>query len=185
MVILVALLRALVAPLLLLISVVLSYTAALGAAGILFRALGQARVDQSLLLYGFIFLVALGIDYSIFLMTRVREEVGKTDHARGLLKGLVVTGGVITSAGAVLAGTFAALGVLPVVSFLQLGLLVAIGIAIDTFVVRTVLVPSVALDVGPLVWWPSSRYWRASPNRLRFRRPGEADRAADKELTRN
>lgn len=154
--VLVLLLRALVAPLLLMVSVVLSYVAALGAAGLLFQALGRPRVDQSLLLYGFIFLVALGVDYTIFLMTRVREEADHAGHKEGVLTALVATGGVITSAGTVLAGTFAVLGVLPVVSIVQLGLLVAIGVALDTFIVRTLLVPSVALDIGSLIWWPTS-----------------------------
>jgi len=168
--VLVALLRALVAPVLLLASVVLSYAAAIGASSLLFSALGHATVDQSLLLYGFIFLVALGVDYTIFLMTRAREEARELGHGPGVLKALEVTGGVITSAGAVLAGTFAVLGVLLVVSFLQLGLLVAIGIAIDTFVVRTVLVPSLALDIGPFIWWPSRLSRTASSSRLASKR---------------
>jgi RND superfamily putative drug exporter len=163
--VLILLLRALVAPLVLLASVVLTYLSALGAAGLVFHVLGRPNVDQSLLLYGFIFLVALGVDYTIFLMTRVREEVGHAGHAKGVLTALVATGGVITSAGTVLAGTFAVLGVLPIVSIVQLGLLVAIGVALDTFVVRTLLVPALALEIGPSMWWPSRLARQSGPER--------------------
>ena len=153
---LVLLLRAFMAPVLLLASIVLSYAAAVGTAVVLFRALGYPRIDRSLLLIGFIFLVALGVDYTIFLISRAREEVLRCGHDGGVLAGLTVTGGVITSAGLVLAATFSALAVLPVVQTLQQGLLVAVGVLLDTFIVRTLLVPAMALDIGPRYWWPSS-----------------------------
>jgi putative drug exporter of the RND superfamily len=153
---LILLLRSVVAPVLLLASIVLSYAAAVGTAVVLFRALGYPRIDRSLLLIGFIFLVALGVDYTIFLMNRAREEVLARGHDRGVLAGLTLTGGVITSAGLVLAATFSALAVLPVVQTLQQGLLVAVGVLLDTFIVRTLLVPALALDIGPRYWWPGS-----------------------------
>jgi len=106
-------------------------------------------------LFAFVFLVALGVDYNIFLMTRVREEVGRIGHRRGVLRGLRVTGGVITSAGVVLAATFAALGVIPVLFLLQLAIIVALGVLIDTTLVRSLLVPALALEIGPKTWWPS------------------------------
>ena len=149
------LLRSVVAPVLLLVSVVLSYLAALGTAALLFRALGHAHIDKSLLLFGFLFLVALGVDYTIFLMTRVREEALQHGHRAGVLTGLTVTGGVITSAGLVLAASFSVLAVLPVVSSLQEGLLVAVGVLLDTFLVRSLLVPALALQLGPKLWWPA------------------------------
>jgi RND superfamily putative drug exporter len=102
----------------------------------------------------FTFLVALGIDYNIFLVTRVREETEKNGTRRGALIGLSATGGVITSAGLVLAGTFAVLGTLPMVAFAELGFAVGLGVLLDTFVVRSVLVTSLFLDVGARVWWP-------------------------------
>ena len=105
------------------------------------------------------FLVALGIDYNIFLMTRVREEALRYGTADGVVRGLAVTGGVITSAGLVLAATFAALGVIPILFLAQLAVIVALGVLLDTFVVRTLLVPALVLDLGKVVWWPS-RLWR-------------------------
>ncbi|MFG3661557.1 MMPL family transporter [Streptomyces sp. NPDC047706] len=161
--VLIVLLRALVAPLLLLGTVVLSYFAALGASNLLFEhLLGFAGVDWSLPLMGFVFLVALGIDYNIFLMHRVREETGRLGHERGVVEGLISTGGVITSAGVVLAATFAIFAVLPLVTMAQLGVLVGIGVLLDTFLVRTVLVPALALDLGRRFWWPG-RLSRALP----------------------
>lgn len=155
LVVLIALLRALVAPLLLLATVVLSYAAALGASNLLFEhVLGFAGVDWSIPLMGFVFLVALGIDYNIFLMHRVQEETARLGHARGVLEGLTGTGGVITSAGIVLAATFAILAGLPLVTMAQMGVLVGLGILLDTFLVRTVLVPALALDPGRPFWWP-------------------------------
>ncbi|MGW1552174.1 MMPL family transporter [Streptomyces sp. NPDC002346] len=153
--ILVVLLRALVAPLLLMATVVLSYFAALGISWQLFQhVLGFPAVDIQVMLIGFLFLVALGVDYNIFLIHRIREEVGHRGHRAGVLSGLTSTGGVITSAGAVLAATFAALTTAPQVAFIEIGIVVAIGVLIDTFLVRSVLVPALALDVGRTFWWP-------------------------------
>jgi RND superfamily putative drug exporter len=120
-----------------------------------------AGADSSYPLFAFVFLVALGIDYNIFLMTRVREEVKRRGHRAGTLLGLAVTGGVITSAGVVLAATFAALGVLPLVFLAQLAFAVAFGVLLDTLVVRSLLVPALMVDAGPIVWWPS-RLWRST-----------------------
>ncbi|UUN28178.1 MMPL family transporter [Streptomyces sp. FIT100] len=153
--VLIWLLRALVAPLLLLATVVVSFFAALGASNLLFEhVFGFAGVDWSIPLLGFVFLVALGIDYNIFLMHRVREEAARLGHARGVLEGLTSTGGVITSAGVVLAATFAVFAGLPLVTMAQMGVLVGIGVLLDTFLVRTVLVPALALDLGRWFWWP-------------------------------
>lgn len=154
--ILVLLLRSVVAPLLLMGTVVLSFGAAIGVSALVFRhVFGFAGADSSFPLFVFVFLVALGIDYNIFLMTRVREEAQRVGHRRGALVGLAATGGVITSAGLVLAGTFAALGTLPAVSFAEIGFAVAFGVLLDTLVVRSVLVTALNLDVGPRMWWPS------------------------------
>jgi putative drug exporter of the RND superfamily len=153
--VLMALLRAVVGPLVLLGTVLLSYAAALGAGGLLMRALGFDAVDVSLPLLAFVFLVALGVDYTIFLMSRVREEVAQVGHRAGVTRGLIATGGVITSAGLVLAGTFSVLTVMPIVFMIGLGVVVALGILLDTFVVRSLLVPALAIDVGPRFWSPS------------------------------
>ncbi len=150
------LLRALLAPLLLIGTVVLSFAATLGVCGWAFTHLfGFAGADQSFPLFAFVFLVALGIDYNIFLMTRVREETLAFGTRQGVLRGLSVTGGVITSAGVVLAATFAVLGVLPLVFLAELGFAVAFGVLLDTLVVRTILVPALAHDIGRRIWWPS------------------------------
>jgi RND superfamily putative drug exporter len=150
------LLRSIVAPLLLMATVVLSFGAALGVSALVFRHLfGWGGEDTSFPLYVFVFLVALGIDYNIFLMTRVREEAAKHGTRRGALTGLAATGGVITSAGLVLAGTFAALGSLPLVAFAEIGFAVAFGVLLDTLVVRSVLVTALNLDIGRWMWWPS------------------------------
>ncbi|ALC23573.1 MMPL family transporter [Streptomyces pristinaespiralis] len=171
--VLVWLLRAIVAPVLLLATVVLSYFAALGASNLLFEhVLGFAGVDWSLPLMGFVFLVALGIDYNIFLMHRVREESERLGLARGVLEGLTTTGGVITSAGVVLAATFAVFAGLPLVTMAQMGTIVGIGVLLDTFLVRTVLVPALALDLGRWFWWPG-RLFRAGA-----RAEAGADRSA-------
>jgi RND superfamily putative drug exporter len=154
LVVLVLVLRALVAPVLLVASVVLSYAAAMGAAAWVLQALGHRYMDPTLPLWTFLFLVTLGVDYTIFLMTRAREEVGKVGHRAGILSALTVTGAVITSAGTVLAATFATLTVLPAVTPLQVGLIVALGVLLDTAVVRTLLVPTLAIDVGTRFWWP-------------------------------
>ena len=151
------LLRAVVAPLLLVATVVLSFAAALGVSTLVFdHVFGFAGADPSFPLWTFVFLVALGTDYNIFLMTRVHEESRRHGTRRGALIGLAATGGVITSAGVVLAGTFAALGTLPLVFVTELGFAVAFGVLLDTFVVRSVLVTALNLDVGRRIWWPSS-----------------------------
>jgi RND superfamily putative drug exporter len=155
-IILMVLLRSIIAPILLLLSTIISFGAALGIAAFLFNnVLNFPGADPSVILYAFVFLVALGIDYNIFLMTRVREEALKIGTERGVIKGLVVTGGVITSAGIVLAATFAALGVIPILFLFQLAFIVAFGVLLDTFVVRSLLVPALIKDIGPFVWWPS------------------------------
>jgi putative drug exporter of the RND superfamily len=157
LVILAPVLRALVAPLLLVGTVVLSFGAALGVSALAFdHVFGFAGADPSLPLWTFVFLVALGTDYNIFLMTRVHEETRQHGPRRGALIGLAATGGVITSAGVVLAGTFAALGTLPLVFVTEIGFAVAFGVLLDTFVVRSVLVTALNLDVGRWIWWPSS-----------------------------
>jgi RND superfamily putative drug exporter len=152
--ILVVLLRALVAPLVLIGSVVLSFAAAMGAAAFVLDAMGYTKLFDGLPLQTFLFLVALGVDYTIFLMTRAREEVGLLGHKRGVLHALSVTGGVITSAGLVLAATFAALAILPLVPSVQTGVIVAAGVLLDTFVVRSLLIPAVAVHLGRKTWWP-------------------------------
>jgi RND superfamily putative drug exporter len=152
--ILMILLRALVAPLLLIACAALSYAAALGTAALLYHAIGHSHVDPSVPLFGFLFLVALGVDYTIFYITRAKEETARSGHPAGGITALVLTGGVITSAGLVLAATFSVLTVLPVVFTVQLGLLVAVGVLLDTFVVRALLVSSLTVDLGPRMWWP-------------------------------
>ena len=163
LIILALLLRAIVAPLILMGTVVLSFGAALGLAALAFRYLfGFAGADTSTPLFVFVFLVALGIDYNIFLMTRVREESARSGTRRGALTGLAATGGVITSAGLVLAGTFAMLGTLPLVTFTEIGFTVALGVLLDTIIVRSVLVTALNLDIGRLMWWPSRLASRAA-----------------------
>ena len=155
--ILALLLRAIVAPLILIATVVLSFAAALGLSSLIFKYLfGFAGADTSVPLFVFVFLVALGIDYNIFLMTRVREESARLGTRRGAVAGLAATGGVITSAGLVLAGTFAMLGTLPLVEFTEIGVAVALGVLLDTIVVRSVLVTALTLDIGRHIWWPSA-----------------------------
>ncbi len=156
LVVLMLLLRAVVAPVLLIIANVLSFGATLGISALVFEHVFDFPAsDPSTSLIGFVFLVALGIDYSIFLMTRVREESLRQGTHPGILKGLSATGGVITSAGVVLAATFAALGVIPILFLAQIGFIVAFGVLLDALVVRSLLVPALAYDVGPLIWWPS------------------------------
>ncbi|MCQ9133159.1 MMPL family transporter [Streptomyces hilarionis] len=153
--ILCALLRALIAPLLLVGTVILSFTAALGLSALAFRHLfDYAGESTDFPLFVFVFLVALGIDYNIFLTTRIREEAAHQGTRRGVVTGLAATGAVITSAGLVLAGTFAALATLPMVAFAEIGFAVALGVLLDTFIVRSVLVTSLFLDIGPKIWWP-------------------------------
>ncbi len=150
------LLRSIVSAVLLLGTVVLSYFATLGVCALVFNHIfGFAGGDASFPLFAFIFLVALGIDYNIFLMTRVREESGKLGTRKGVIKGLTVTGSVITSAGIVLAATFGVLGILPLVFLAQLGFAVAFGVLLDTIIVRSILVPALVHEIGPKVWWPS------------------------------
>ncbi len=150
------LLRSILSAALLLGTVVLSFFATLGACQLVFENIfGFKGADTSFPLFAFIFLVALGIDYNIFLMTRVREESAKIGTRAGIIKGLTVTGGVITSAGIVLAATFAVLGVLPLVFLAELGFAVAFGVLLDTLIVRTILVPALAYDIGAKIWWPS------------------------------
>jgi RND superfamily putative drug exporter len=154
--VLTVLLRALVAPLILIGTVVLSFATALGASVFVFDHLFDfAAVEGSIPLLGFVFLVALGVDYNIFLMGRVHEESARIGTREGMLKGLSVTGGVITSAGLVLAATFSVLGVLPLVMMTELGFVVAFGVLMDTFIVRSILVPALTFDLGKRVWWPS------------------------------
>ncbi|MER5724874.1 MMPL family transporter [Streptomyces sp. NPDC002418] len=155
LIILALVLRALLAPLLLIATVVLSFAAALGVSALVFRhVFDYAGETTDFPLFVFVFLVALGIDYNIFLTTRIREEALHQGTRAGVVTGLAATGAVITSAGLVLAGTFAALGTLPVVAFAEIGFAVALGVLLDTLVVRSVLVTSLFLDIGPRVWWP-------------------------------
>ncbi|KGA07441.1 MAG: putative RND superfamily drug exporter [actinobacterium acIB-AMD-7] len=150
------LLRSVLAAGLLLLTVVLSFMATLGVCQLVFENVFDFKgADASFPLFTFIFLVALGIDYNIFLMTRVREESLKIGTRKGVIKGLTVTGGVITSAGIVLAATFAVLGVLPLVFLAQLGFAVAFGVLLDTIIVRSLLVPALVHVIGPKIWWPS------------------------------
>lgn len=160
LVILALLLRAVTAPLVLIGTVILSFLASLGISALVFDLWGFVGESPALALFGFIFLVALGVDYNIFLMARVREETLEHGTREGMLRGLAVTGGVITSAGIVLAGTFAVLAVLPLVSITQIGFLVAFGVLLDTLVVRTLLVPAMVLDLGDRTWWPSALWKR-------------------------
>jgi len=154
--ILMLLLRSILAPVLLVLSVVVSFAAALGVSALVFNHLFRfPGADPSVPLYGFVFLVALGIDYNIFLMTRVREESIRLGTRPGILRGLTVTGGVITSAGIVLAATFSALGVIPVLFLAQIAFIVAFGVLLDTLLVRSLLVPALAYDLGRVIWWPS------------------------------
>jgi RND superfamily putative drug exporter len=151
------LLRSVVAPLVLIVANVLSFGATLGVSALVFNhVFGFPGGDPTVTLIAFVFLVALGIDYSIFLMTRVREESLRIGTRPGVRKGLSVTGGVITSAGVVLAATFSALGVLPILFLAQIAFLVAFGVLLDTFVVRSLLVPALCYDIGPRVWWPGA-----------------------------
>ena len=155
-IILVFLLRSVWAPLVLLLTTLLSFGATMGVAAWLFNHVWHfPGADPSVVIFGFVFLVALGIDYNIFLMTRVREEIVKTNLRAGVLKALVVTGGVITSAGIVLAATFAALGVIPILFLVQIAFIVAFGVLLDTLLVRSLLVPSLSLELGPKIWWPT------------------------------
>ncbi|MET9916325.1 MMPL family transporter [Streptomyces sp. NPDC006435] len=153
--ILVLLLRSLLVPVLLVATVALNFLATLGVSNLVFEhLLGFSGTDASVPLYGFVFLVALGVDYNIFLMSRVREEALAHGNRQGVLRGLTTTGGVITSAGVVLAATFAALMVIPLAFLVQIAFIVAFGVLLDTLVVRSLLVPALVLDIGARAWWP-------------------------------
>jgi RND superfamily putative drug exporter len=162
--ILMLLLRAVVAPLLMIGTVVLSFAASLGASALIFKhVFGFEGTDAGFPLLAFIFLVALGVDYNIFLMTRVREESQTLGTRRGVLRGLTVTGGVITSAGLVLAATFTALATLPLVGMAEMGFVVAFGVLLDTIVVRSLLLPALSFDIGRRIWAPSRLAHAESP----------------------
>lgn len=156
LVVLIILLRAFVLPVLLLLATVISFASAMGVSALVFNhILGFSNADPTVPLYGFIFLVALGVDYTIFLMTRAKEETPEKGTKKAVLHSLTVTGGVITSAGVVLAATFAALSVIPLMFMVQLAFIVAFGVLLDTFIVRTLLIPGLVTDIGQKVWWPS------------------------------
>ncbi|MCD5419460.1 MMPL family transporter [Rhodococcus pyridinivorans] len=162
--VLVALLRAVVAPILLMLTVIVSFAATLGISSLVFNHLfGFPGADPVVPLFGFVFLVALGIDYNIFLMTRVREETTKVGTRAGTLRALTVTGGVITSAGVVLAATFSALAVIPLLFLAQLAFIVAFGVLLDALLVRSLVVPALTIDIGKKIWWPS-KLTRAEPS---------------------
>ncbi len=155
--ILVLLLRAVIAPLVLIGTVIISFLAALGVGYFAFEVIFDfPGSDPSLPLFAFVFLVALGVDYNIFLLARAREETLAHGTREGMLRALAVTGGVITSAGIVLAGTFSVLAALPLVFLTEIGFVVALGVLLDTFLVRSILVPALVLRIGPRVWWPSA-----------------------------
>ncbi|MGN6127436.1 MAG: MMPL family transporter, partial [Humibacter sp.] len=178
LVILGLLLRALVAPLILTATVVLSFAAALGVSAFFFNhVFGFGGADTSFPLFVFVFLVALGIDYNIFLMTRVREETLVHGTRQGILRGLAVTGGVITSAGLVLASTFAALGVIPILFLAQIAFIVAFGVLVDTIIVRSLLIPALSYDIGPAIWWPS-KLWRRDASTVASDADGLREREA-------
>lgn len=156
LVVLMILLRAFVLPMLLLLSTVVSFASAMGVSALVFNHIFNfSGADPTVPLYGFIFLVALGVDYTIFLMTRAKEETPQRGTKKAVLHSLTVTGGVITSAGVVLAATFAALSVIPLMFMVQLAFIVAFGVLLDTFIVRTLLIPGLVTDIGRKVWWPS------------------------------
>lgn len=171
--VLVILLRALVAPVLLLATVVASFFASLGASWLLFESvLGFPALDTNVVLFSFLFLVALGVDYNIFLVTRAREEAHSFGTRTGMIRALAATGGVITSAGILLAAVFAVLGVLPLITLTQIGIIVCVGVLLDTLLVRTVIVPSLAFLLGERFWWPG----RAISVEAEVRTTGEAAR---------
>jgi putative drug exporter of the RND superfamily len=168
-------LRAVTLPLLLIATVILSFGAALGISAVIFKHLfGYPGETTTLPLLAFIFLVALGVDYNIFLMARTREETLRHDARQGMLRGLAVTGGVITSAGIVLAGTFTMLATLPLKTLTELGFTIAFGVLLDTFVVRSILVPALVFDLGARAWWPS-----APARRRETAHPADADIAIE------
>ncbi|HEU0206162.1 MAG TPA: MMPL family transporter [Pseudolysinimonas sp.] len=165
LIVLMLLLRSIVAPLLLIGTVVLSYAATLGVSALVFNHLFHfPGADPSVPLFGFVFLVALGVDYNIFLMTRAREESAHRGTRRGIVRGLEATGGVITAAGIVLAATFSALQVIPILFLVQLAFIVAFGVLVDTILVRSLLVPALGYDIGRRIWWPSKLAKTAQPS---------------------
>jgi RND superfamily putative drug exporter len=158
LIVLVLLLRAIVAPVLLLATVVVSFFASIGASWLVFTNIfGFPAIDTNVVLFSFLFLVALGVDYNIFLVTRAREEAVKYGTRQGMVRALSSTGGVITSAGILLAAVFAVLGVLPLITLTQIGIIVCIGVLLDTLLVRTVVVPALAFITGEKFWWPSKK----------------------------
>ncbi len=161
LVILILLLRSILAPVILIISVIISYAATLAISAIIFNHVFHfPGADPSVPLFGFIFLVALGVDYNIFLMTRIREESLKTSTRYGILKGLSVTGSVITSAGIVLSATFAALGVIPILFLAELAFIVSFGVLLDTLIIRSLFVPAISYDIGRKIWWPNIKKYK-------------------------
>jgi len=157
-VIIALLLQAVVAALVLVATTALSFAASFGLSNLLWHyGLGYPGIESQIPLYIFVFLVALGVDYNIFLSARVREESGRSGLRQGTLRGLAVTGGVITAAGIVLAGTFGDLARLPNAPVAEVGIAVALGVLLDTLLVRTVLVPAAFLSIGDRVWWPARR----------------------------
>lgn len=174
LIILAGLLRSVLLPVLLVATVALNFLATLGVSALLFEhVLGFSGTDASVPLYGFVFLVALGVDYNIFLMSRVREESLLHGTRQGVLRGLTSTGGVITSAGVVLAATFAALMVIPLAFMVQIAFIVAFGVLLDTLVVRSLLVPALVLDIGPRAWWHSALARDDGSDRHPPRTPGQ------------
>ena len=158
LVVLYVLLRAALAPLVLVAVTVLSALAALGLGGwVSVHAFGFPALDNTTPLYAFLFLVALGVDYTIFLVTRAREETPEHGTRDGIVRAVSATGAVITSAGIVLAAVFCVLGVLPLIVLTQIGIIVGLGILLDTFVVRTVIIPALFTLIGPRIWWPALR----------------------------
>ena len=156
LIVLILLLRAIVAPLVLIATVIVSFAATIGLSAIVFYTiLDLPGADASVPLFAFVFLAALGVDYNIFLMTRAREETIKHGNRAGMLRALAVTGGVITSAGIVLAATFSALALLPLLFLFEIAFMVAAGVLIDTLIVRSLVVPSAVIVIGPRTWWPS------------------------------
>jgi RND superfamily putative drug exporter len=161
--ILAAVLQAIAAPLYLILTVVVSFAGTLGLSTFLFSQFGGEGITFDLTLLSFLFLVALGVDYNIFLMTRVREEAARHGTKAGTLRALIATGGVVTGAGLILAGTFATLTLLPLEELIQIGATVAIGVLLDTFIVRALLIPAITFRLGDRAWWPSSSHARARP----------------------
>ena len=161
--VLLVLLRAVVLPLLLIVTVVASFASALGVGVLVSEALGFAGLETTVPLLAFVFLVALGVDYNVFLVARAREEAAGHGTADGMHRALAATGAVITSAGIVLAGTFSILTLIPFVGLIQLGVVIAFGVLLDTLLVRSVIVPALVWDAGDRVWWPSRPGARRRP----------------------